>query len=571
MRTQLSLFPVAAACISAVFLAAPAVHAQDTDADGVANAADAFPCDVTASSVQSVPASNTYASLMFEDLWPAQGDFDFNDVVVDYNIQITRNAQNQATSAMATFFLRAHGAKNNSGLAWHLPISASNIQSMTRVVNGGASTNITNKAGENEAVAVIFNNIRQEAFGNPVGFINTDTGLAQNAGARVVVNIKFATPIALNGADAPFDVFIFDSLDYGRQIHRTRFAGTTLMNQSFFGREDDGSSPVGTPNGRFFVDQRGVPFVLEVPQSAVYPREGTRLESIFPRIVEFGSSGGQTAQDFFSVGIQTAQAFTNAPASPAVNVPFADQSCLQTSVNATGNISILSNAVSGPVHGIRVDNFIYVAEYSSGVFSRIDVNTGARTVLFNIGSSTRGVTKLGDFIYFVSEGAGSVLRYGLLNSTVTTVATGLSPVGDLVNDGTFLYSAEYYNGRVMKINPNDGTKEVFFQGLSGPYALGLVDNTLYVSEYNAASLSAINLSSKVKTTFIANSGSVLGIAITGNLFYTSDGSSIKQYALDTATLLKNYSNSQSYGIFADPVGQQIIMFNYFSNNIRLLR
>jgi hypothetical protein len=37
-----------------------------------------------------------YGTLAYEDLWPSKGDYDFNDLVVDYDFNIVKNNQEVA-------------------------------------------------------------------------------------------------------------------------------------------------------------------------------------------------------------------------------------------------------------------------------------------------------------------------------------------------------------------------------------------------------------------------------------------------------------------------------------------
>ncbi len=56
--------------------------------DGVPNDEDDYPEDPTR-------AFNSYdtASVAFEDLWPAMGDYDFNDLVLGCTYKIVTNAE----------------------------------------------------------------------------------------------------------------------------------------------------------------------------------------------------------------------------------------------------------------------------------------------------------------------------------------------------------------------------------------------------------------------------------------------------------------------------------------------
>lgn len=297
---------------------------NDSDLDGVIDALDVFPCDNKISSVVYSPAENSYGSLMFEDLWPTQGDFDFNDIVLDHNVELYKNAAGNVVRVRATFFVRAHGASNLSGLAWRLPIAANTTLTATKKVGNAAASALSVESGESQAVFRLANNIRSELFANASGLLNADETRAAAASVPVVVDINIPAGAAINTANAPFDVFSFDSNDFSRQIHRSRFAGTDKANAALVGSADDGSS---VANQRFYVNKSGIPFVLELPTSAKYPKEGVRIESLYPRLVDFGASAGQTATDFFVTGVVNAQGFGgvlgggNPPSAPSVVPP----------------------------------------------------------------------------------------------------------------------------------------------------------------------------------------------------------------------------------------------------------
>lgn len=302
------------------------VQAADSDADGVDDAADLFPCDVNFTSVQHIPSQNTYASLFFEDQWPARDDLDLNDVVLDYNFALLRNGQNQTKRLQASLYVRAHGGTRNLGLALHLPLplnAATSSATYTVTIGSGATattTTLTPKAGESEVVLVLTENIRNALFAGQAGPINADDAIANVTGKAMVVTANFTTPVTLNAADAPFDLFVFREGDYTHQIHRSRFRGTDLMNRTLFGQDEDGSDAgAATNNGggtRFFVDTNGVPFVLEMPTSAPHPREKVRIDTLFPRIVNFAATRGGSDSDFFLTPTSI-HAARQAPSAPA--------------------------------------------------------------------------------------------------------------------------------------------------------------------------------------------------------------------------------------------------------------
>jgi LruC domain-containing protein len=70
--------------------------------------------------------SSYSGTLAFEDLWPSTGDYDFNDLVVDYDFKI-KNNQEFVKSITATFVLKAYGASSHNGFGFTLPTLKTNV------------------------------------------------------------------------------------------------------------------------------------------------------------------------------------------------------------------------------------------------------------------------------------------------------------------------------------------------------------------------------------------------------------------------------------------------------------
>ena len=83
---------VALAAFAGTFSLPAFAQTADGDGDGVADSVDVFPCESRWASMQAVPGENAYSTLLVEDQWPSQGDYDFNDAVLDYNVELYKNA-----------------------------------------------------------------------------------------------------------------------------------------------------------------------------------------------------------------------------------------------------------------------------------------------------------------------------------------------------------------------------------------------------------------------------------------------------------------------------------------------
>jgi LruC domain-containing protein len=142
-----------------VTVAAPLI--VDTDNDGAPDAVDEFPTDPYRAFNNRYPATG-YSTLMYEDLWPYVGDYDFNDLVVDYKYNTITNASNNVVEVRYTFVAKCIGAALHNGFAFQLDNVAPNkISSVTGgKTNGAAWVNNASNGTENGqtfANVIVFN------------------------------------------------------------------------------------------------------------------------------------------------------------------------------------------------------------------------------------------------------------------------------------------------------------------------------------------------------------------------------------------------------------------------------
>jgi LruC domain-containing protein len=296
-----------------------AASAQDSDGDGVANAADAFPCDATRASVSYFPGQSTSALIAFEDQWPGHTDVDYNDVALRAHYRLERNAAGNVVQLHAVIDPVALGGDLSNGLGLQLPTSRTGV-SVRRRLGGGAWQSVALEADAN-ATMVLSSNLR-ELFGSASGRINSRANEARLAGQRLEVEVTFATPAAISQAAAPFDVFVFRSGNLAHQIHFPQYAGTAAMNAALFNSDQDTSTST-----RRFVTGAGVPAALNLMTTTRYPLEGVGISALFPDIAGFASSGGASNTAFYASNVVAAQGHDVAAlALPAVGA--ASTACL---------------------------------------------------------------------------------------------------------------------------------------------------------------------------------------------------------------------------------------------------
>lgn len=285
----------------------------DTDGDGVADVNDNYPNDANKAFNNNFPASG-YATLMYEDMWPSKGDFDFNDFVVDYKFNTVTNADNNVVEINYSFLPRAAGCVYTSGFAFQLDgISANNISSITAT---GINTNgfTLNSNGTEAGHASGFANIPISSnlftlftgrSGNDM--VNTLASLTKLTANEISVSVKFM----VNGVAPAAGTISYSSLgsnvfnpylfitqdDRGHEIHLADRIPTSKMLTKYFGTADDKSS---VANGVYFKTANNLPWALNVNASIPYPLESKDITKCFSNILAWAISGGTTNVDWYS-------------------------------------------------------------------------------------------------------------------------------------------------------------------------------------------------------------------------------------------------------------------------------
>ena len=285
--------------------AAPA----DRDGDGVADRDDDFPTDANKAYSSSFPSANTQGTLAFEDNWPAKADYDFNDVVVDYNINTVTNAQNQVVEVIGTFTLKASGANFNNGFGFQLDnIAPNKITSVSGASYTGYPTFVNNAAnglesGQTFANCIVFDQFRVSSGAG--GTINTEKSKPFVAPRTVTVTMSFIKngvapaggTVALN--DLPFNLFnfyIIVSGNRGLEIHLPDRVPTSFANRGLFGQQDDDSAG----SSRFYRTQNNLPWAINVVQGFDYPIEGVPMDDAYLHLIRWAESSGAEFSDWYS-------------------------------------------------------------------------------------------------------------------------------------------------------------------------------------------------------------------------------------------------------------------------------
>ena len=254
----------------------------DSDNDGVADNEDDFPNDPTRAYLSYYPSAGRQ-TIAFEDMWPVQGDYDFNDMVVSLDAELTKDGDGNWVTAEYTIALDAFGGGIESGLA--LRLTDGNKAAMSNIiasVSGDASLDPNVDNG-----IIIFSDpddVRSEYYNNTeAGLINTPDTL------RFTIN--FGTN---NGADFNPDFYIFHRLERGREIHLVGYTGTAAADASLYNTGDDVNGTYKTA--------AGLPWAMDLildGENFKHPYEKVDMISAYPQFSTWASSGGISNLDWF--------------------------------------------------------------------------------------------------------------------------------------------------------------------------------------------------------------------------------------------------------------------------------
>lgn len=218
------------------------------------------------------PSENDWGTIAFEDLWPAMGDYDFNDLVASYHVTQYRS-QDESTVAME-FLLRVDwvGAGYQNALAVALPIDRQRVIK----VEGSVSARLDETGLE-------------PGIDQMVTFLFDDPGQLGGQPTRIVVH--FRTPLKdWELGTPPFDPFLVVDGDRGREVHLIGKPPTAKANQSMLGSEDD--------NGNYATTS-GLPWAILLPEAWDWPVEKASIQLGYLEFVGWAESGGAILKDWY--------------------------------------------------------------------------------------------------------------------------------------------------------------------------------------------------------------------------------------------------------------------------------
>ncbi len=246
------------------------------------------------------PSSSTFGTLAFEDLWPGRGDYDFNDLVVDYRYELGLNSNNDIVEIHADYVVKAVGAGYRNGFGVEFPVSPNLISRVEGTRTGAAFTTIASnglEAGQDRAVVIVFDDAYQVVQRPPGFFVNTQREAPSVAPETVRVTLIPARPLSLaEFGSPPYNPFLIANGQRGREIHLPDMPPTRKADPSFFGQSGDNSRP---QSGRYYKTKNNLPWAIHLPVSFEYPLEQHAITTAHLEFSSWAESSGTSYTDWF--------------------------------------------------------------------------------------------------------------------------------------------------------------------------------------------------------------------------------------------------------------------------------
>jgi len=269
---------------------------NDSDGDGVTDDWDDYPYDPDRAFNQFTPAEGQYGTFMWEDLWPDRGDYDMNDLVMDYNVIEVTNAQHEIVDVINNFYLRASGAGYlNNGFAIQYPDYWE--------VDGTIVDELDRAYIDTDNRTVIFFENHRQVFGvSGEAVINTDP----NPPYPYIPPVSWSVTIPMAETakakvfapwdQAPFNPFLLQNGVRSHEIHLPDYPYTYEMNTALLNTGDDASNPA---LGIYFRTTNYLPWAILIAEGCVYAIEGKEISDAFNYFVEWAQSDGAQKQDWY--------------------------------------------------------------------------------------------------------------------------------------------------------------------------------------------------------------------------------------------------------------------------------
>ncbi|BBN81672.1 hypothetical protein PA25_16570 [Pseudoalteromonas sp. A25] len=237
------------------------------------------------------PSNSSYFVVSYEDSYPNKGDYDFNDLIVGYQVGFGM-LNNEVVSINATGYMIARGASYTHDWYLHIPFASSVSGSATiSMFKPGSQTPIfgypQSKTFSDSVDLLIFEDSKSLMSVPGYEFVNTlpDVPIIKGNKFSVVVNLDSPVP-ANEMPSAPYDPYLYTEVT-GHEVHLPGNVARLAFSAN--------SGSIDTQ----FKDTQGYPYALVFPDDWLPPIEYVDLGQAYSKFLSYSRGDGTSDASWY--------------------------------------------------------------------------------------------------------------------------------------------------------------------------------------------------------------------------------------------------------------------------------
>ncbi|WCL50089.1 LruC domain-containing protein [Leptospira sp. GIMC2001] len=252
----------------------------DLDSDSVPNDLDDYPEDPNRATKIRIP-SESYYTIAYEDLYPKQGDADFNDYVIRVINEEDLNKEGKVVRIRGEYTHVAKGAGYNHTLNLRLPSVVAGDYTLRRSKpNGDVYFEESKRLNSQDVINLL------PSSNTTITQSNTDASQTFTEGDTATWELILDEPVPLlTLGKAPYDLYIY--------------VQNTKLEVHFLGlyKNADGTDQ--------YLDPAGFPWAFLVPGEFEWPLEKANMHSAYPNFNQWYTSAGTIFSDWYKTKLST--------------------------------------------------------------------------------------------------------------------------------------------------------------------------------------------------------------------------------------------------------------------------
>lgn len=238
-----------------------------------------------------------FGMLAFEDLWPNQGDYDLNDVVMYYESKVYKNAKNQITATIDEFtpYWDGAGYNNFNGFGYQLSVTPDKVAAVNI-----AYENYTFAANPLFQLDGKYMEVRVDND-NAIIIVADNMKQAVKQKSKFTITTTFVNPQAESAAMLPpYNPFIIIDAqkERGKELHLPNYTPTKRADSSYFGKGNDLTDEA---QQMYYISKDNMPYAIHIPNIKDFDcsGEGIRIDDNYPGFKNWVKSNGSENTDWY--------------------------------------------------------------------------------------------------------------------------------------------------------------------------------------------------------------------------------------------------------------------------------